>query len=266
MKIGFIGAGNMATAIIKGICYKKLYNPKDILVFDTIEEKMNAIAEELGVCTSLDNEELVKQSDILFLCVKPQVLELVIDEIKDDIKKDPMIVSIAAGKSLEFLQITFNKDLKLVRVMPNTPALVGEGISAICPNARASEDNEALEQVINIFNSLGESEIVKEDMIDIAGQIAGASPAWISMVIEAMADGAVHEGMSREMAYKFASAGVAGAGKLALEFGGNPSIIKDMCSSPKGTTIEGIKVLEERGVRGAFMDAVIEACEKSRRI
>ena len=266
MKIGFIGAGNMASAIIKGICKKKILNPKDIFVFDTINEKMIVLKDECNITPVLNNIEVVENSDILFLCVKPQVLGTVIEEIKNSVNKNAVIVSIAAGKTLEFLSYHFDADLKMIRVMPNTPALIGEGISAICPNLKAKKDSKKLKQVIEIFNSLGETQIVNEDMVDVAGQIAGASPAWISMVIEAMVDGAVHEGMSREQAYKFASAGVAGAGKLALSIGGNPSVIKDMCSSPKGTTIEGIKVLEQRGVRGAFMDAVIEACEKSRRI
>ena len=266
MNIGFIGAGNMTLAIIKGICNKKVVPVKDMLISNRSLGKLINIKKEYGIKGTTDNKTVAKKVDILFLCVKPQVLDTVIPEISKYVKEDATIVSIAAGKTIKYLEETFNRELEIIRVMPNTPALIGEGISAVCLNDKAKKNKERLNSVFEILNCLGESEIVDESMIDIVGQIAGASPAWISMIIEGMADGAVYEGMSREMAYRFAAAGVAGAGKLALSIGGNPAVIKDMCSSPKDTTIEGIKVLEEGGIRGKFMDAVIAASEKSKRM
>ena len=266
MKIGFIGAGNMATAIIKGICNKKIVSVKDLYVSNRSEAKLTKLNKEFGIKTTTNNVDVAKKSDILFLCVKPQMLDTVIPEIAKFVNDKTTIVSIAAGKTIKYLENTFGKEMEIVRVMPNTPALIGEGISAVCLNDKAKDNKENFKVIMNILDCLGESEIVNEDMIDIIGQIAGASPAWISMIVEGMVDGAVYEGMSREMAYKFASAGVAGAGKLALSIGGNPAVIKDMCSSPKGTTIEGIRVLETGGVRGDFMNAVIASCEKSKKM
>ena len=266
MKIGFIGAGNMASAIIRGVRTKDLVKGEDIFVSNPSSAKLEVLKAECGVNITNDNKDVVKNVDMLFLCVKPQMMDIVIEEIKNIVNDKQVIVTIAAGKSLAYYAQAFGRQLKLIRVMPNTPALVGAGISAVCPNVLVSGDRDTLDYLRDLLSCLGEVEFVKEDMIDIVGQIAGAASAWISMIIEAMADGAVYEGMSRQMAYKFASAGVAGAGKQAYLLHGNPSFIKDMCASPKGTTIEGIKTLEERGVRAAFMDAVIEACEKSKRM
>lgn len=265
MNIGFIGAGNMASAIIRGICCKGLTDPESIYVSNPSMPKLEALKQDCGVNISTDNCIVSEVSDILFLCVKPQKLEEVIGGIKDNIKQDALVVSIAAGKTMASIEDMFGREIKLVRVMPNAPALTGDGMSAVSVG-KAAKGDEMLTEVFELLKSVGNAEEVDESVIDIAGQIAGASPAWIAMVIEAMADGAVLEGMPRDMAYRFASAGVAGAGKMAGKLGGNPAAIKDMVSSPKGTTIEGIKILEERGVRSAFMDAVVSSCEKSKKM
>ena len=266
MKVSFIGAGNMASAIIQGIYKNRILDYKDIYVSNRSKGKLDVLKKECKVNISLDNKDVTKDADIIFLCVKPQVMETVIGEIKDVVSDNTLIVSIAAGKSIEWIEKCFGKSLKIIRVMPNVASLIGEGISAVCLNNKAAKDKKGTKCVTDILKGLGECEIVSEEMVDVVGQIAGASPAWISMVIEAIADGAVYEGMPRDMAYKFASAGIAGTGKLSLSLGGNPSKIKDMVSSPKGTTIEGIKVLEDKGVRAAFMDAVIASVEKSRKM
>ncbi len=265
MKIGFIGAGNMAGALIRGICGKNLVDPKNIYVSNPSQGKLDVLQADCGVNTTNDNKAAAAASDILFLCVKPQKMDDVLFEIRNCLKKDVLVVSVAAGKTLAYFAQNLGEQVKTVRVMPNAPALVGAGICAVTPGEAARSD-EKLPQLMSLLTSIGSAEFVEEPMIDIAGQIAGASPAWISMVIEALADGAVFEGMSREMAYKFAAAGVYGAGLMAAETGGNPGKIKDMVASPKGTTIEGIRVLEERGVRAAFIDAVIASCEKSSKL
>lgn len=264
--VGFIGAGNMASAIIGGIVTKGILPPQEILVSNPHTEKLNTLAEKYGVCVTTDNRQVSGSSDLLFLCVKPFKMQEVVDEIKDCVPENTTVVSIAAGKTIQSITAMFGCQRKLVRVMPNTPAMIGEGICAVCPNEAAATDKQAYSLILKILSSLGEAVEVEERLVDVAGQVAGASPAWMFMVIEALADGAVLEGMPRDMAYKFAAAGVAGAGKLALHEGGNPGRLKDMVTSPAGTTIEGVRTLEKYALRGAFIEAVVNSCEKSKKL
>lgn len=267
-KLGFIGAGNMAAAIIGGIVKSGLCAPENITVSNPTEEKLKALAEQYGVRTETDNLAVMKAADIIFLCVKPQMMDGVLAEIGSAVSDTQTLVSIAAGKTLSYFEEKLGSGRKLVRIMPNTPALCGEGMSAVCGNARMQEpENQAVfEDILAVCRSFGEAEVVPEHLVDVAGQAAGASPAWIFLVIEALSDGAVACGMPRSMAYRFAAQGVAGAGKLAVATGKHPGELKDMVTSPGGTTIEGVRVLEENGVRAAFMDAVIKAYEKSKRM
>lgn len=257
-KIGFIGAGNMGGAIIGGIVTKGLYKKENILVYDKNKEAVLKLGMDYSdikeVCTA----------DILFLCVKPDIIYTVIDEIKGYVNKDAVIISIAAGQSIEKLSKAFgNDDIKLVRVMPNTPALVGEGMSAISQNVvmQKEENKEFSKAVIKIFESLGKAEIVAESLMDVVTGISGSSPAYVFMFIEALSDAAVKGGMKREQAYIFASQAVLGSAKMVLETKKHPGELKDMVCSPNGTTIEAVKVLEEKGLRAAVMDAV-DACIK----
>lgn len=261
--IGFIGAGNMATALINGICRLNLVPAKDILVSNPHQNKLDALAERYGVGTTSDNAAVAKEADLLFLCIKPQKLETVASEIKPFVKENTMIVSVIAGKTIATLGGLFDRAGGFIRVMPNTPARIGEGVSAVCADEIAEAD-QRYDFVLRILEGLGEVVPMEESFLDIAGQVAGASPAWMFMVIEAMADGAVAEGMPRDLAYRLAAAGVAGAGKLALHEGGNPGRLKDAVTSPGGTTIEGVRALEQHAVRSAFTEAVIRACEKAK--
>ena len=267
-KLGFIGAGNMASAIIGGIVGSGLCAAENIIVSNPTEPKLTALSERYGVRTTKDNLSAVRSAELVFLCVKPQMMDSVLAEVGGAFTEEQTIVSIAAGKTLSYFEEKLGADRKLVRVMPNTPALCGEGMSAVCGNARMQkpENHAVFDDVLAVCRSFGEAEVVPERLIDVAGQVAGASPAWIFLVIEALADGAVACGMPRDMAYRFAEQGVAGAGKLAVTTGRHPGELKDMVTSPGGTTIEGVRVLEESGVRAAFMDAVISAYEKSKRM
>lgn len=266
--LGFIGAGNMASAIIGGIVRAGLVSPERIYASNPSRGKLEKLHETLGITVASDNKEAVQKADIVFLCVKPQMLDGVLEEIKDLLSPKQTVVSIAAGKTLSYFEERLGSGRKLVRVMPNTPALVGAGMSAVCGNAETEkeENKELFADVLALCKSFGEALVIPERLVDVAGQVAGASPAWIFMAIEALADGAVCCGMPRDMAYRFAAGGVAGAGELLLKSGKHPGALKDMVTSPAGTTIEGVRVLEESGVRAAFMDAVIEAYEKSKRL
>lgn len=260
MKIGFIGAGNMGGAIIGGIVKNNI--SKDILVYDKNAEALAAVCSEFNVLSAQDNKEVAKNSDILFLAVKPNVLYSVIEEIKESVSEKTVIVSIVAGQGIEKIEKAFEKNVKIIRVMPNTPALVGESMSALCKNSNVTE--KETESVLNIFEGLGRAEEVSEYMMDAVTAVSGSSPAYIFMLIEAMADAAVMGGMPRNKAYTFAAQAVLGSAKMVLETGKHPGELKDMVCSPAGTTIEAVKILEEKGFRSAVIEAMKGCIEKSK--
>ena len=263
-KIGFIGSGNMATAMMGGILNSKLISPDFVMCSDPSEEKLHVLENKYGVVTSLDNKKVASSVDILFLSVKPQFYSNVINEIKEVISDNIIIVAIAAGKKIDNLKELFEKDVKVVRAMPNTPALVGEGMAAICPCPMVLPDE--LDLICKIFNSFGKCEIVTENLMDAVTAVSGSSPAFVFMIIEAMADGAVLEGMPRDKAYKFEAQAVLGSAKMVLDTGKHPGELKDMVTSPGGTTIEGVKVLEENNLRGTMIKAIHETTEKSKKL
>lgn len=260
--IGFIGCGNMGEAMIGGIIKTSLVTPENIIVGDLHEEKLKKTAERYGVKTTTDNNEVAKNADILILSIKPNSYPAVIKEIKDQVKENVIIVTIAAGKSIKGTEEMFGRKLKVVRVMPNTPALVGEGMAAICPNNMMSK--EEIEEIFHVFESFGKGEIVNEKLMDVVTSVSGSSPAYVYMFIEAMADAAVLDGMPRSQAYKFAAQAVLGSAKMVLETGIHPGILKDMVCSPGGTTIEAVATLEEKGFRYAVIAAVRSCTKKSR--
>ena len=186
------------------------------------------------------------EADILFLAVKPVYYKSVIDEIKDIVSSDQIIVTIAAGKSIAWVEEAFGGARKIVRTMPNTPALVGEGITAVCTNSNVSESD--LSNVMDLLESFGKAEVINENVMDAVVAVSGSSPAYVFMFIEAMADAAVAEGMPRAQAYKFAAQSVLGSAKMVLETGKHPGELKDMVCSPAGTTIEAVRVLEKEGL------------------
>lgn len=261
MRLGFIGAGNMAQAMIGGVLKSGLLKKEEIIASAATQGTLDKVKKEFGICTTLDNRE-VAQSDILFLAVKPIYCQQVITEIKDIISEKQIIVSIAAGKNMAWLEEAFGGQKKIIRTMPNTPALVGEGITAVCPNEQVTEED--LKIVCDILESFGKAEVIKESMMDAVIAVSGSSPAYVFLFIEAMADAAVAEGMPRAQAYQFAAQSVLGSAKMVLETGKHPGELKDMVCSPSGTTIEAVRVLEQKGFRGSVMDCMKACADKSR--
>ena len=261
MKIGFIGGGNMGGAIIGGIVNNGIAAPSDIIVSDANKTSIEKMQSLYGIEAAKNNGEAAN-SDILFLCVKPNVLYSVIDEIKDIDFDNTVIISIAAGQSIEAIENAFGKEIKLIRVMPNTPALVGEGMSALSPNKNVTESE--LAQAVELFSSFGKAEVVPEKLMDTVTAVSGSSPAYVFMFIEAMADAAVMGGMPRQQAYTFAAQSVLGSAKMVLETGKHPGELKDMVCSPAGTTIEAVAVLEDMGLRAAVIEAMRSCMEKSK--
>lgn len=259
MKLGFIGTGNMASAIMGGIIKNQIIPANDIIGADVMEAGRKRVKEQFGIQVTADNHEVVNSSDIVILSIKPQFYAEVIAEIKDDVREDQIIITIAPGKTLAWLKEQFGKNVKIVRTMPNTPALVGEGMTAACPNEYMTK--EEITYVLTLLESFGRVEIIPERLMDTVVSVSGSSPAYVFMFIEAMADAAVSGGMPRAQAYQFAAQAVLGSAKMVLETGKHPGELKDMVCSPAGTTIEAVRVLEEKGFRSAVIEAM-KTCEE----
>ena len=259
MKLGFIGTGNMASAIMGGIIKKAIIPAEEIIGADLFAPGRERVQKQFGIHVTDSNKEVVEKAEVIILSVKPQFYESVINEIKDDIKKEQIVITIAPGKTLAWLSEKFGKDVKLVRTMPNTPAMLGEGMTAACPNEHMTE--EEIAYVRTLLESFSRVEIVPERLMDVVVSVSGSSPAYVFVMIEAMADAAVSGGMPRAQAYQFAAQAVLGSAKMVLDTGKHPGELKDMVCSPAGTTIEAVRTLEERGFRSAIIEAM-KVCEE----
>ena len=264
MKIGMIGLGNMADAIIGGMLQKKVVKKEELIGSAATERTVARMREKYGFHTTRDNREVAREADILILAVKPQFLEEVIVQIRDCIREETLLITIAAGKNIRWYEETFKRPIRLVRCMPNTPALVGEGCTAVCPGEKVSEEETAY--VLRLMGSFGSTCIIQESRMDAFSAVAGSSSAFVFMFMEALADGGVAAGMTREQAVASAAQAVLGSAKLLLETGSHPGALKDMVCSPGGTTIQGVRMLEKEGMRGAVMDAVAACVERARQL
>ena len=262
--IGFIGAGNMGQAIVGGIVKARLVPSENIIMSDLYEPSLERAKNNYNIEVTTNNKLVAEKSDILILAVKPNLYSIVINEIKNLVKEEVIIVTIAAGKSIDSTEKSFGKELKVIRTMPNTPALVGEGMTAVCPNKLITDED--LEEVSKLLSSFSKIEVVSESLIDAVTSVSGSSPAYVYMFIEAMADAAVREGISREKAYKLAAQSVLGSAKMVLETGEHPAKLKDNVCSPGGTTIEAVLELEETGFRSSVMSAMKKCSKKSKKM
>ena len=262
MKLGFIGTGNMAGAIMGGIIKEGIISPDEIIGADVFEAGREKVKSMYGIQVTADNIEVAEKADTLFLSVKPQFYASVISEIKDSVRENQLIITIAPGKTLAWLEEQFGKKLKIVRTMPNTPAMVKEGMMGMCPNEHVTEEEVTL--VREICDGFSATEVIPENLMDVVTAVSGSSPAYVFMFIEAMADAAVAGGMPRAQAYKFAAQAVMGSAKMVLETGRHPGDLKDMVCSPAGTTIQAVRVLEEKGMRSAVIEAMMKCLDISR--
>ena len=249
--IGFIGAGNMGSAMIGGIVHSELVTTSQIIASAHSAATLEKLQSTYSIETTLSNETVAERSDILFLA-----------QISSHVKSGCVIVSIAAGKTIAAIEDSFGKPVKLVRAMPNTPALVGEAMSALCVNQNVTP--EELKEVQALFNSFGKSEVISESLMDAVIGVSSSSPAYVYMFIEAMADAAVADGMPRAQAYKFAAQSVYGSAKMVLETGKHPGELKDAVCSPAGTTIEAVAALEAGGFRNTVISGQRACSQKSR--
>lgn len=263
-QVGFLGAGNMGEAIIKGLLQTGLVPAASIAAADARADRLRQIAKQYGVRAAASNRDLVAAADLVILAVKPQTMASVLKEIAGAVDRAPLLISIAAGVPVAALRAALGKPARLIRVMPNTPALVLEGVTAI---ARA-EGLEAgdLELAQELFGAVGRVVVLDEDALDAVTGLSGSGPAYVAIVIESLADGGVQMGLDRATAMTLAAQTVLGSARLILETGMHPGQLKDMVSSPGGTTIAGIAALEEGGVRRTFISAVERATQRSREL
>lgn len=254
--IGFIGAGNMGYAMLKGALSS--ISPENVGVTDRSFDKAESIAQETGVRHFESNADCVKNCKYVVFSIKPQVYENVVDEIRKFVDDSKIIISLAPNVSIEMLNGMFGKNVRIVRLMPNTPALVGEGMTGYCyDDALFNEEEKTF--LADLFNSFGKAVKVSEKIMSAVVCASGSSPAYVFMFIEALADSVVKYGMSRDDAYTFVAQTVLGSAKMVLESGEHPGVLKDRVCSPGGTTIRAVEKLEECGLRNALFKAT-EAC------
>ncbi len=263
MRIGFFGTGNMGTAIIKGYLAAHGNGRVNIFAYDQAADKLKALSDDLGITACSDPSQLMECSDVVILAVKPNNFETVIPEIRACYRPGQVLVSIAAGISMGYIEKLMEKNsVKIIRVMPNTPAMVNEGMSALCRNCHVTDAE--FEPVLELFRSVGKAEVVDENLIDTVIGVSGSSPAYTYMYIEALIDAASANGMSREQAKIFAAQAVIGAARMVLETGIDPVTLRENVCSPGGTTIEAVKALANNGFRDDVAEAFQAAVNKSK--
>lgn len=263
--LGLIGAGNMGSAILRGMLDANYVKASQVVVCDTSRRRMEELSEEVPSATYCDSAiDLVSQCDMIILAVKPHYIQGVLDEVREALD-GKAIISIAAGWTVSTLADALDgTTATYLRVMPNTPAMVGEGMTALCDDTTFSKDDFAFAK--GIFDAVGRTVIMPERLFDGVIAISGSSPAYIFMLIEAMADAGVREGIPRACAYEMAAQSVLGSALMVLSSGTHPASLKDAVCSPGGTTIEAVEELERKGFRAAIMDAMGVCAEKSRQM
>jgi pyrroline-5-carboxylate reductase len=260
-RLGFLGAGNMAAALVKGLLHGNVLAPDKIVVSDVKPERLALLHENHGIRTTHDNHALVRESDVLVLAVKPQVIDKVLTEIGRDVRADQVVISVAAGVPIEALEGRLPAGSRVVRAMPNTPATVQAGATAIAGGAHARDDDLRIAR--ELFEAVGRVVVLDEVLLDAVTGLSGSGPAYTMLIIEALADGGVKVGLHRDTALMLAAQTVYGSAKLLLETGEHPGRLKDMVTSPGGTAIAGLHTLESGALRKTLIDAVEAATKRS---
>lgn len=261
-KVGFIGCGKMAQAMIKGILSSGIITSDMIKVSSKTNATRDLVKEKYSIMTTANNIEVARWADILFLAVKPDIHKEIFQEIKEEVKDNTVIITIAAGITLAEVEKEFSSGVKAIRTMPNTPSFVGEGMTVLCPNPKVTSAD--LETVMTLLKAFGKVEVISESLMDSIPAISGSSPAYVYMFIEALADGGVKNGLPREQAYRLAAQAVLGAAKMVLETGLHPGVLKDQVCTPGGATIEAVSSLEKSGFRSAVLQAMEKCTEKTK--
>jgi pyrroline-5-carboxylate reductase len=259
--LGFIGGGNMAAALVKGLLHSKVVPPEQIIVSDVKDDRLQMLREKHGIRTTTDNHELVRDADVVVLSVKPQVIDKVLGAIGTEIRPEQLVISVAAGVPVSAMEDRLPDGARVVRTMPNTPATVDAGATAIAAGTHATEND--LEIAHELFAAVGRVVTLDESLLDAVTGLSGSGPAYVMLMIEALADGGVKVGLHRDTALLLAAQTVYGSAKLLLETGEHPGRLKDMVTSPGGTAIAGLHTLESGGLRRTLIDAVEAATTRA---
>lgn len=268
-RIGIIGAGAMGGALSRGLIHAQAAPANRILISDPHADHAQRLQQSLGLKIAATNSQLAKHTDIIILAVKPYMLATVLEEIKESLKREadkplPLVISIAAGVPIAKIEALLTDPIPIIRAMPNTPAQVGKGACAYCRGTHAEQTH--MDQAAEIFKSVGIAVEVAESMLDAVTALSGSGPAYVYLMIEALVDGGVRAGLPREIASELAAQTVLGAAQMVIETGMHPAQLRDMVTTPAGTTIEAIASLEHSGLRAALIDAVGKAAQRSREL
>ncbi len=263
-KIAFLGGGNMAEALIKGMLKAGVVRPEQVLVNDVSAERLEYLKKTYGIIIEKSTKDAAAAASISLLCVKPQVIDVVLSKIAPAADGNKLVISIAAGVPVGRIEKMLNKEPRVVRVMPNTPALVLAGAAGIAPGSRATADDIALVQ--EIFGAVGRSVVVEEKLMDAVTGLSGSGPAYVFVIIDALSDAGVKAGLPRPLALELAAQTVLGSAKMVLETKEHPGKLRDMVTSPGGTTIEGLHALERGRLRATLMNAVEAATARSKEL
>jgi pyrroline-5-carboxylate reductase len=261
-QVGFLGSGNMGEALIHGLLHGHVCRPEQIVCSDVRPERLKTIRDKYGIRSTSHNTDVVKQAEIVILAVKPQIMKEVLEEVGKHLDLSKLVISIAAGVPLSAIETLVKKDLKLIRVMPNICVSVREGVSAIAGGKHASKDDLLTAKAI--FDSVGKSLFIEESLLDAVTGLSGSGPAYIFLIIDALADAGVKVGLSRSDSLVLASQTVLGAARMLMETGEHPGKLKDMVTSPGGTAIAGLHTLEGGGLRTTLINAVEVATARSK--
>lgn len=254
----------MGAALMRGLISAGVYAPQNVIAYDVDAARVQGLAEELGLKPANSPEAACEGADVILAAIKPQIMLAALKPLRDVLGPQNILISIAPGLSTSQLEVCFSRPVPILRVMPNTPCLVGEGAAAICRGVHATEEHQALGR--RIFGAVGLAVDVEEKLLDAVTGLSGSGPAYIYVVIEALSDAGVRMGLGREAATRLAAQTVLGAAKMVLETGQHPGALKDQVTSPGGTTIAGLHQMERHGVRGALMDTVQAATERAREL
>jgi pyrroline-5-carboxylate reductase len=260
-RLGFLGAGNMSGALIKGLLHAKVLPPERILASDVKADRLEHLNKIHGIRTTTDNHALLRESDVVVLAVKPQAIDKVLTDVGADLRSDQLLISVAAGVPIDALEARLPAGARVVRSMPNTPATVQAGATAIAGGAHAHEDDLRIAR--ELFEAVGRVVVLDEALLDAVTGLSGSGPAYVMLIIEALADGGVKVGLHRDTALLLAAQTVYGSAQLLLETGEHPGRLKDMVTSPGGTAIAGLHTLESGALRKTLIDAVEVASKRA---
>ena len=264
-KVAIIGVGKIGETLLNGMIKNNLVKKENIVGSTAQEAHAQEINKKYGIQTYIDNKEMILGKDIIILAIKPQMMKKVLSDIKDIISKKQLIISIAAATSTQFIEECLEKDIPIIRAMPNTPALINEGMTVLCPGKYIDENH--IQMAMDIFGAIGLVEVIqREELMDVVTALSGSGPAYTYIIIESLTEGGVRMGLPRELAQKLTAQTLLGAAKMVLKTGLHPALLKGDVTTPAGVTVDGLMELEDGGIRVALIKAVSRATEKSREI